>query len=276
MLSSRNPKRRDLNFESYGVRISVETNVDALTTELKDLVRSTLVNNVRFDESTSYAEHSFFIGRSNDKQYFIKRDNEEIYGELSLDSVLELFVRMLRLKISEHAVDHVFVHAGVVGWNGQAIILPGESGSGKTSLVIELVRLGAEYYSDEYAVIDEKGLVHPFARKLSVKNLEQDWSERNGVPIEAIGGRAGISPIPIGLVALTTFAPGPTAPLQEITRGNGMIETFRHAIPLQIKPEFVLKVLKTALSRAIILKGLRGEANLTAKNILSFFDFDID
>ena len=276
MLGNTDQNSNILNFESYGVRISVDTNVDPLSTELRDLVKSTLIGNVRFDKSTNSAAHSFYVGRSNDNDYFLRRDDEELYDGLTIDSVLELFVRMLRLKISEHAVDHVFVHAGVVGWNGRAIMLPGESGSGKTSLVIELVRLGAEYYSDEYAVIDKSGLVHPFARKLSVKNREQNWNERNGVPIEEIGGRAGITPIPIGLVALTTFSPQTTSSLEALTRGNGIIETFLHAIPLQIKPEFVLKVLKTALSRAIILKGLRGEANVTAKNVLSFFDFNID
>jgi hypothetical protein len=32
--------------------------------------------------------------------------------------------------------------------------------SGKTTLVSELIRAGATYYSDEYAVIDERGRVH--------------------------------------------------------------------------------------------------------------------
>ena len=32
-----------------------------------------------------------------------------------------------------------------------------------------MVRAGATYYSDEYAVIDDTGLVHPFARPLGIR-----------------------------------------------------------------------------------------------------------
>jgi uridine kinase len=41
------------------------------------------------------------------------------------------------------------------------IAIPGRSFSGKTSLVTALVRAGAVYYSDEFAVIDRDGLVRP-------------------------------------------------------------------------------------------------------------------
>ena len=58
--------------------------------------------------------------------------------------------------------ERVFVHAGVVGWKGHAIVIPGRSRSGKTTLVAELVKAGAEYYSDEFAVLDAEGRVHPF------------------------------------------------------------------------------------------------------------------
>ena len=33
-----------------------------------------------------------------------------------------------------------------------------------------LVRAGAEYYSDEFAPLDAGGLVHPFAKPLSIRN----------------------------------------------------------------------------------------------------------
>ena len=44
----------------------------------------------------------------------------------------------------------------IVTWGrGRAIVIPGRTFSGKSTLVAELVRAGATYYSDEYAVEDE-------------------------------------------------------------------------------------------------------------------------
>jgi hypothetical protein len=65
--------------------------------------------------------------------------------------------------IALHAPEHVFVQAGVVGVGERAMVLPGKSFAGKTTLVAALVRAGAEYWSDEYAVLDANGDVHPYA-----------------------------------------------------------------------------------------------------------------
>ena len=45
--------------------------------------------------------------------------------------------------VAEHAPDHLFVHAGVVGWNGRAIVMPGASFAGKTTLVQAWLEAGA-------------------------------------------------------------------------------------------------------------------------------------
>ena len=72
--------------------------------------------------------------------------------------------------VAEHAPDHLFVHAGVVGWEGRAIVIPGSSFAGKTTLVQAWLEAGAAYYSDEFAVIDRDGHVHPFARPLAIRD----------------------------------------------------------------------------------------------------------
>src|SRR4051812_15498788 len=52
--------------------------------------------------------------------------------------------------VAERAPDHLFVHAGVVGWEGRAIVMPGASFAGKTTLVQAWLEAGATYYSDEF------------------------------------------------------------------------------------------------------------------------------
>jgi len=83
--------------------------------------------------------------------------------------VFEAFETDLQLYVAEMAPRRLFVHAGVVGWRGQAIIIPGRTFTGKTTLVAALVKAGATYYSDEYAVLDVRGRVHPYARPLGIR-----------------------------------------------------------------------------------------------------------
>ena len=66
---------------------------------------------------------------------------------------------------------HLLVHAGaVVAPDGTAVLLPGPSGAGKTTLVAGLVRAGFGYLSDEAGAIDPATLcVHAFARPLGLK-----------------------------------------------------------------------------------------------------------
>src|SRR4029077_14911688 len=85
------------------------------------------------------------------------------------EPVIQALESALRATVAEHSPNRVFVHGGAVAWNGKAIIVPGPSFSGKSTLVTELVRRGATYYSDEYAVLDARGRVHPFAAAPSLR-----------------------------------------------------------------------------------------------------------
>ncbi|KAB2836672.1 MAG: hypothetical protein F9K48_01225 [Candidatus Brocadia sp.] len=65
---------------------------------------------------------------------------------------------------------HLLIHAGVVSRNGQGVILAADARHGKTTLVLELVRRGFRFLSDEMAALgraDRK--VHPFPRSLRVR-----------------------------------------------------------------------------------------------------------
>ena len=55
--------------------------------------------------------------------------------------------------------DQVAVRAGVAAWKGRALLLLGGPDTGRSTLLKALVDLGAEYYSDEWALLDPQGLV---------------------------------------------------------------------------------------------------------------------
>jgi hypothetical protein len=67
---------------------------------------------------------------------------------------------------------HLFyVHAGVVAFGDQAIVLPGLSRAGKSTLVLALLREGARLLSDELAVYDPaSGRLLAFPRAIKVRD----------------------------------------------------------------------------------------------------------
>lgn len=65
---------------------------------------------------------------------------------------------------------HLLIHAGVVAAQGQGLMLVADSGHGKTTLTVELVRRGFQFLSDESAALsltDQR--LHPFPRALSLR-----------------------------------------------------------------------------------------------------------
>src|SRR5262249_23642102 len=110
---------------------------------------------------------------------------------------LELAIGLIRLQMRRfaglHAHDLTFVHAGVVPHQKAAVMIPGHSFSGKSTLVEALVRRGAVYYSDEYAVIDEQGLVHPYREPLSLRDASNEVRTR--LTAESLGSTSGEKPV---------------------------------------------------------------------------------
>jgi hypothetical protein len=185
-------------------------------------------------------------------------DLEEALAQLELD---------LELYIADRAPRRTFVHAGVVGWNGQAIVIPGESFSGKSSLVKALVKAGASYYSDEFAVLDERGRVHPYPIPLTIRPA-RDGGPSTKYRAEELGGMAGIGPLPVGLVLITRYVGGARFRPRPLSAGRAVLELLAHALPARRRPGRVLDALTQAVAQASVLRGTRGEAEETARQIL--------
>lgn len=65
---------------------------------------------------------------------------------------------------------HFLIHAGVVARGNQGVMLVADSGHGKTTLVLELVRRGFAFLSDEIAALSrDDRKVYPFPRSLRIR-----------------------------------------------------------------------------------------------------------
>jgi len=183
------------------------------------------------------------------------------------EPVLEALESMLRATVAEHAPRRVFVHAGVVGWKGKAIVIPGRSFSGKSTLVAELVKAGASYYSDEYAVIDAQGRVHPFHAPMSIRAPGSYGGTDHEA--EAFGGKKGSKPLHIGLVVTSEYKDGAKWRPRKLSPAEGALAMLANTVSARRAPETALSTLRAALGGAVVLKGKRGEASEVAASLLS-------
>ncbi len=177
------------------------------------------------------------------------------------------FQRRLKMYVAEMARRRVFVHAGAVGWQGKAILLPGRSYSGKTTLVRALVRAGATYYSDEYAVLDLQGRVHPYPQPLGLR--EPGAFVQHHCSVAEFGGLTGTKPLPVGLVLVSPYQANARWRPVPLTPGQGVLALLDHTVPARRQPEVVLSVLRQAVLQATILKGSRHDAAALAPRLLA-------
>jgi hypothetical protein len=189
-------------------------------------------------------------------------------GGLSHLGALDVLESDLQLFVAQHAREFVFVHAGVVGVHGRAVVFPGTSGAGKTTLVRALVEAGATYYSDEYALLDAKGRVHPYARALSVRTDGADAKVR--VPIDDLStARSWAKPLPLGRVVQTEYSRGARWKPYPLTRGEVVLALLSHTVPARERPREVLATLARAAVGTVGFRSVRGSAGRVANALLS-------
>ena len=200
--------------------------------------------------------------------HLVYAQSDRIARTSDLERALLLLESDLQLYVAEHSRSLVFVHAGVVGWRGRAIVIPGRSYSGKSTLVAALVKAGARYYSDEFAPIDARGRVHPYLVPLRLRQGAGEAPKR--VVLTAPG--SALRPIPVGLIVATRYERGARWRHRTVTPGRAALEVLKHVVPARRTPGRVMERLAKLTSRAPLVKGRRGRAAEAARRILELAD----
>ncbi|MEK6299797.1 MAG: hypothetical protein AABO41_03675 [Acidobacteriota bacterium] len=258
-----------ISIRSYGVRIGLRVDkLGALKEFLQvlppgwKLTRSQIV-----DRMYSIVVGGDGAGRNGRKSNFVYADGTRVARTPELHQALDAFESDLQLYVAEMSPHRLFVHAGVVALRGKAVVIPGRSFSGKSTLTSALVKAGATYYSDEYAVLDTKGYVHHYARPLSIREnglLEKPKKYK----VETLGGRAGARPLPVALVVVSKYKPGAKWRPRELSAGEGALELIANTVSARREPEKVLSTLNHVVAGAAVLKGFRGESSQVVDFIL--------
>jgi len=112
---------------------------------------------------------------------------EEIRG-----ADLPLLYPIIRKELFQNLSGFIFFHGGVSVKKGQALIISGPPGSGKTTLTIEFVRAGFQLFSDEFCPVElGTNLVHPFPRTLWVPPKAEGNEGKTAVSPRQFGRPAG-------------------------------------------------------------------------------------
>ncbi len=184
-----------------------------------------------------------------------------------VEAATEAALSDLELWIAEHARERVFVHAGCVSIDGRAIVIPGRSMTGKSSLTAALVRAGAAYFSDEYAVLDRHGLVRPYPRPLSLRPA--DGTSTEPVTPEEMGGKSGRGPVRLGLVAFLRYDVAAGWHPESLTRAQTVLRLLDNTVVARTRPRAAFAAIERATDGTAGLAGTRGDADDSAALLLS-------
>ena len=253
---------RELAFTAYGVPVAV-THAAEFTQSIDEILPPGWQP---CDPET--ASLHFTVTRNQENDVDIAVDGHHLLTTSSVDLALGVLDPQIRAHIALHAPDFIFVHAGAVAVDGRGVMLPGLTFTGKTTLVAELARAGAEYYSDEYAVLDADGRMHPYARPLAIRP-DGAAEPATPTPVAALDGVAGQQPVDVGLIAVTQYRPGAKWSPREMTAGVALLALLSNTIPARTRSDEALRALAAASEGAVAVETERGEADETAEAILA-------
>jgi hypothetical protein len=157
------------------------------------------------------------------------------------------------------------VHAGGVFIEGRALLIPGSTHAGKSSLVAELLRRGASHFSDEYALIDNQGRTHSYPRPLLL---------RNGRPLqslvlpEELNASFATHPAPVGWILAVDYVPDAGWDVQEMSQSDAVMILLRNTPHEMARSPEMIDSFVCVAAGAVCFAGKRGDAAEAASHIL--------
>lgn len=174
-----------------------------------------------------------------------------------LGELLDAFEDHAKTQTACQAKGVLFVHAGVIGWCGRGIVIPGRSGAGKTTLVRALLEAGADYYSDEFAVLDGEGQVHPYALPLSIR---RSGARPARCSAETIGARVGTTPIGVDLIVISEYRFNARWQPRVLSKAEALLALMENTVAARQPPQHTLPLLRQTVLRGRGIRSPRGDA----------------
>ena len=127
------------------------------------------------------------------------------------------------------------------------------------------MRAGATYYSDEYAVLGDEGLVYPFARALGIRD---DTGRTRRVDPRAMGS-VGVVPLPVRRVIVTRHVAGAAWCVAPMSPGETVLALLDNTLAARSRPADAVRILAAVARGASGFRGERGDAGAAVEQILA-------
>ncbi len=194
--------------------------------------------------------------------YFESRGNEELLrfdrlGPAELKAVESKLQLVFALAA---APDTLFLHAGAVAFGQRGILIAGNTYSGKTTLIAELVSRGAGYFTDDCAVITAGGLLFPNPSRLGIRTSRFEREPRSAAEL---GSADATLPVPVTDIYFTSFEAGAVFEPQRLTDGAAALEvlgSFFYPAVVDHYPAECIRFASSLAAKARVYAGTRAEA----------------
>jgi hypothetical protein len=215
-----------LTLELLGVPVCLETNDERLRESLA----------LCYGLSTSSAARAALLGRIERGPHGYRVEVERRAPRYESDpvSAVRALNHDLLQALMARCRAHYFVHAAVLAWRGRALVLPGLSRAGKSTLALALVLEGADYLSDELLAYTAAGRAEPVPRALKIRDecvaafpeLAASFvggGEGRFLPFSALRADVLSAPAPIGAVCAPRWSPAGDDRPVAISRGEALL-----------------------------------------------------
>lgn len=211
------------------------------------------------------------IRRQEGEKHFLFRENGKALGSaINGAQALHRLAKRMDYYLGAYARDCAFLHSGVILHNGRAVLIPGLSHTGKSTLTAALVRIGAHYVSDDVAVIDRTGRAYFLSRAIS---LREDVAEAFDFPFAANFEFLREGTLPVEAILLLNYCKGEIAlDMRPLSKGETALRLIANCMNGRNEPETAIHCCVEAVRQAICCEGVRGEAEAVAPLILSFIN----
>ncbi len=206
----------------------------------------------------------FVLSRTSSSGFKLQLNDAVVAENESMPYLFTLLQRSVDDALVASMADRAAIHASVAVYQEKAILMPGISGSGKTTLVRELMRRGAEYASDEFAILDASGDVHPYPRALMVR----DNHARQHPVLASTLGPVRKTPAPVTLILFLRYEPGGIFQVEPVSASESLLRMLQNTPQVLSERPGIVSCLKAALTGANSLAGVRGDATEAAAQVL--------
>lgn len=244
--------------ECYGSKINIRTDYGNLKSELLKYI-PVIKQLDGFDELSNTVSLITGQGKNTNGLYF-NNEPAMLFDRFEEDSIEFAADKILMIMAAVSLPSKIYLHAGAVVWNGFGILIPGTSFSGKTTLVKEFIEAGADYYSDDCIVLDDRGNMLPFPRDLAIRT-DNGRVFKNAANF---GAKNGIGKEKIKLILFADYVKNSVWKARKLTGGESVLklmDNFYYRSSVGHAPSEIIKILTNLTNQTLVYGGERGDAS---------------